>query len=249
MRIKSKKILLTNIKTMNKTATSVKATPKPRTKKETVVAKVAETPVVETPVVEAPVAETPVVGAPVEAPVVESLSFRQRLETLVKSRLESIDRLKREVQELRRLQKDHDHILKEASKKNKKKAPRDYSKPRKATGFAGPVTVSDELYSFLTKTKAVMKDPSFQPKNAEEDANWPRIPVKSGQPVARTDVTSHISKYIKEKNLQNPESKREILPDAVLKKIFTNPSLVEQPTSFNYLKLQTYLNHHFIKPQ
>jgi chromatin remodeling complex protein RSC6 len=245
VRIKSKKILLTNIKTMNKTATSVKATPKPRTKKETPGAKAHEpTPVEAAPVVEAPVVEAPVV----EAPVVETLTFRQRLETLVKSRLESIDRLKREVQELRRLQKDHDHILKEASKKNKKKAPRDYSKPRKATGFAGPVTVSDELYAFLTKTKAVMKDPSYQPKNDEEYNNWPRIPVKSGQPIARTDVTSHISKYIKEKNLQNPESKREILPDAILRKVFTNSALAEQPTSFNYLKLQTYLNHHFIKP-
>lgn len=245
MRIKSKKILLTNIKTMNKTATSVKATPKPRTKKETPGAKAPEP----TPVVEAPVEAAPVEAAPVEvAPVVETLTFRQRLETLVKSRLESIDRLKREVQELRRLQKDHDHILKEASKKNKKKAPRDYSKPRKATGFAGPVTVSDELYAFLTKTKAVMKDPSYQPKNDEEYNNWPRIPVKSGQPIARTDVTSHISKYIKEKNLQNPESKREILPDAILRKVFTNSALAEQPTSFNYLKLQTYLNHHFIKP-
>ena len=135
---------------MNKTATSVKSNIKPRTKK---VASVE----VEAPVVEAPVVEAPVV----EAPVVEELSFRQRLESLVKSRLESIDRLKREVQELRKLQKDHDHILKDASKKNKKKAPRDYSKPRKATGFAGPVTVSEELYSFLIKTKAVMKDPSF----------------------------------------------------------------------------------------
>ena len=238
MRIKSKKILLTNIKTMNKTATSVKSNIKPRTKK---VASVE----VEAPVVEAPVVEAPVV----EAPVVEELSFRQRLESLVKSRLESIDRLKREVQELRKLQKDHDHILKDASKKNKKKAPRDYSKPRKATGFAGPVTVSEELYSFLIKTKAVMKDPSFEPKNDEEYNSWPRIPVKSGHPIARTDVTSHISKYIKEKNLQNPESKREILPDAILKKVFTNPTLKEQPATFNYLKLQTYLNHHFIKPQ
>lgn len=231
---------------MNKTATSVKATPKPRTKKESASSKV-EAPV-ETKVeavVEAPV-EVPV-EVPVEAVVEETLSFRQRLEALVKSRLESVDRLKREVQELRRLQKDHDHILKEASKKNKKKAPRDYSKPRKATGFAGPVIVSDELYSFLTKTKAVMKDPSFVPKNKEEEDNWPRIPVKSGEPVARTDVTSHLAKYIREKNLQNPESKREILPDPILKKIFTNPALAEQPTTFNYLKIQTYLNHHFIK--
>ena len=239
---------------MNKTSTSVKATPvkatpttKPRTKKETTSVKVVVDPVV-TPVVVVDPVVTPVVDPIVVVdPVVEELSFRQRLELLVKSRLESVDRLKREVQELRKLQKDHDHFLKEASKQNKKKAPRDYSKPRKATGFAGPVTVSDELYSFLLTTKAVMKDPSFVPKNDEEYNNWPRIPVKTGQLIARTDVTSHISKYIKEHNLQNPESKREILPDAILKKVFTNPNLPEQPVTFNYLKLQTYLNHHFIK--
>lgn len=244
MRIKSKKILLTTIKTMNKAATSVKLAPKQRIKKD--VTKVAQeqeqSEVEQTPEVQVPEVQVP------EVQVVE-LSFRQRLELLVKSNLESIDRLKREVQELRRLQKDHDHILKDASKKNKKKAPRDYSKPRKATGFAGPVNVSEELYGFLTKTKAVMKDPTFQPNNDEEYNNWPRIPVKVGQPIARTDVTSHISKYIKENNLQNPESKREILPDAILKKVFTNPAAEQQPTSFNYLKLQTYLNHHFIKPQ
>ena len=182
---------------------------------------------------------------PVEEQVEEVVSFRQRLETLIKSRTESIDAFKREVQELRKLQKEHDHMLKEASKKNKKKAPRDYTKARKATGFAGPVTVSKELYDFLVKTKAVMKDPNFEPKSDEEYKNWPRISVKSGEPVARTDVTSHISKYIKEHNLQNPEHKREILPDPVLKKIFTNPTLDPQPDTFNYLKLQTYVNHHF----
>lgn len=199
--------------------------------------------------------ETPIEVAPVveEAPVVDvvvddvevQVSFRQRLEVLIKSRTDSIDSFKREIQELRKLQKEHDHILKEASKKNKKKAPRDFTKARKATGFAGPVTVSNELYDFLVKTKAVMKDPKFEPKSEEEYKNWPRIPVVSGKPVARTDVTSHISKYIKEHNLQNPESKREILPDPVLKKIFTNPTLNPQPTTFNYLKLQTYVNHHF----
>lgn len=190
------------------------------------------------------VEEAPAVEAEVEAEVM-TVSFRQRLEVLIKSRTESIDAFKREIQELRKLQKEHDHILKEASKKNKKKAPRDFTKARKATGFAGPVTVSNELYDFLVKTKAVMKDPTFEPKSEEEYKNWPRIPVVSGKPVARTDVTSHISKYIKEHNLQNPESKREILPDSILKKIFTNPTLDPQPTTFNYLKLQTYVNHHF----
>jgi chromatin remodeling complex protein RSC6 len=223
---------------MNKAAASVKVS-KPKVTKKAVESVSLSSPQV---VVEAaPV----VVDLVVEAAPGEELSFKQRLEVLVKSRTESIDRLKREIQELRKLQKEHESILKEASKKNKKKAPRDFSKPRKATGFAGPVIVSDELYTFLTKSKAVMKDQSYTPTSQEEHDNWPRVPVKTGTPIARTDVTSHISKYIKEHNLQNPEAKREIIPDATLRKIFTNPKLDEQPVAFNYLKLQTYLNHHF----
>lgn len=229
---------------MNKATASVKVS-KPKAAKKAVESVSLTSPQVEpTPVVEAPVVEAvPVVEA--EAATGEELSFKQRLEVLVKSRTESIDRLKREIQELRKLQKEHESILKDASKKNKKKAPRDFSKPRKATGFAGPVIVSDELYTFLTKTKAVMKDQSYTPTSQEEHDNWPRVSVKAGSPIARTDVTSHISKYIKEHNLQNPEAKREIIPDATLRKIFTNPKLDEQPVVFNYLKLQTYLNHHF----
>ena len=220
-----------------------KAVKKPKASESPVLGTLkAEAPVEAQP--EAPVEAQPEAAQP-EAEAQEVVSFRQRLETLIKSRTDSIDAFKREVQELRKLQKEHDHMLKEASKKNKKKAPRDYTKARKATGFAGPVTVSKELYDFLVKTKAVMKDPNFEPKSDEEYKNWPRIPVKAGEPVARTDVTSHISKYIKEHNLQNPEHKREILPDPVLKKIFTNPTLDPQPDTFNYLKLQTYVNHHF----
>lgn len=242
MRIKKNIILLSNIKTMNKLNQA--ATVQKLQKTVKTVKKQKPEPVQEAVVEEAPVVEEVPVAPVVEDAVVE-VSFRQRLEVLIKSRTESIDSFKREIQELRKLQKEHDHILKEASKKNKKKAPRDFTKARKATGFAGPVTVSNELYDFLVKTKAVMKDPTFEPKSEEEYKNWPRIPVVSGKPVARTDVTSHISKYIKEHNLQNPESKREILPDPVLKKIFTNPTLDPQPTTFNYLKLQTYVNHHF----
>ena len=158
--------------------------------------------------------------------------------------------LKSQVQELRRLQREHDQLVKDAAKKNKKKKlPRDFTKPRRSTGFAEPVIVSDELYSFLVKTKATMKDPKFTPSNQEEHDNWPRVAVKSGVPVARTDVTSHISKYIKEHNLQNPQERREIVPDATLRKIFSEP--VEESKSdatkkvYTYLKLQKYVNHHF----
>jgi chromatin remodeling complex protein RSC6 len=91
-----------------------------------------------------------------------------------------------------------------------------------------------------------MKDPSFSPKSREEDLAWPRLEVKLGVPVARTDVTSYISKYIREHNLQNPEAKREIIPDATLRKIFANPN-EDARTIHTYLQVQRYINHHFPK--
>lgn len=215
------------------------------------------TPVEETPVVQetvAPVQETSSTQEVTQETSQETVSFRSRLETLVRSRLDQIDLLKREVQELKKLQREHELLLKEASRKQKKtKQPRDFSKPKKATGFAEPVVVSDDMYDFLVKTKAVMKDPSFVPKSQEDLDNWPRVSVKRGVPVARTDVTSHISKYIKDHNLQNPESKREIMPDAALKKLFSEPTELSDKNDPNsrkihtYLQLQRYLNSHFQK--
>lgn len=192
-------------------------------------------------------------AAPVETPAAqesESPSFRQRLETLIQAQQSHMLVLKAQVQELRKLQREHDQLVKDASRKNKKKKlPRDFTKPRRSTGFAEPVVVSDDLYSFLVKTKATMKDPSFTPSSQEEHDNWPRVPVKAGVPVARTDVTSHISRYIKEHNLQNPSERREIVPDAALKKIFSEPVEASKSDAskkvYTYLKLQKYVNHHF----
>ena len=207
--------------------------------------------VVAAPVVAAP--EVPVVAAPVvAAPVVEApvLSFRERLELLAQSAQQFSETMKSQVRELRKLQREHEVLLKNASKKSKKKKlPRDFSKLRRSTGFAEPVLVSNELYTFLVKTNATMKDSNFTPSNQEEYDSWPRVPVQAGVPVARTDVTSHISKYIKDHSLQNPTERREINPDALLKKIFSEP--VESSKSdaskkvYTYLKLQKYVNHHF----
>ena len=202
----------------------------------------------------APVEVVEVVEAQVveaEPVVEEQVSFRHRLETLIQATTLHMNTLKTHVQVMKRLQKEHDALIKEVSKKKKKKGPRDFTKPRRATGFAEPVIVSDELYGFLVKTKATMKDPSFVPTSQEEDSNWPRIPVVKGNPVARTDVTSHISKYIREHNLQNPEERREIVPDATLRKIFSEPTEVSKrdPSKlvFTYLQLQRYVNEHFQK--
>ena len=77
--------------------------------------------------------------------------------------------------------------------------------------------------------------------------------VKKGDPIARTDVTRFITTYIKEHDLQNPEHRREIVPDATLKKLFgpamepKDPNDANSPLVYTYLKLQRYLSPHFPK--
>lgn len=217
---------------MSKLATS-KTTLKTKTVKKTApvveVAPVVESPVVESPVAETPVAETPVeVEAPVEA---EVDTMKQRFERLIKGKQDLMNELKREVQELRKMQKDHEVAVKDALKRSKrKKAPRDDANPRKPSGFASPVTVSDELYGFLEQ-----------------------FGVKHGDPVARTDVTRYITSYIKQHDLQNPEHRREIVPDAALATLFgepiehRDPEDESSPRVFSYLRLQKYLSRHFPK--
>lgn len=186
-------------------------------------------------------------------PTVVEVTFKERMETLIRSKRSQVDVLKAEISELQKLQRHHELVLKTASKKSKKKHVRDYSKKRRATGFAEPLIVSDELYAFLVKTKATMKDPEFSPTSQEDEANWPKLQVKTGLPVARTDVTSHINQYIKANNLQNPEFRREITPDAALKKIFSEPTELSDPEDpksrkmYTYLKLQKYMSHHYTK--
>ena len=183
------------------------------------------------PVVEAVVEAVvePVVEPVVEQTITESL--KQRFEKLIKSKQDLMNELKREIQELRKMQRDHENAVKEASKKSKrKKTPRDDSNPRKPSGFASPVMVSDDLYAFLAQ-----------------------FGVKSSDPIARTDVTRHITSYIKEHDLQNPEHRREIVPDAALKKLFgpamepKDPNDANSPLVYTYLKLQRYLSAHFPK--
>ena len=214
---------------------STKTTTTKTSKARKIVQKTVEpTVVVPEPVTEEVVAtETPVATeAPVDTEAqVELDTMKQRFERLIKSRQDHINELKREIAEIRKMQRDHEHAIKDASKKSKKKkALREDSTPRKPSGFASPVTVSDDLYTFLE-----------------------RFGVTRGEPIARTDVTRHITQYIKENDLQNPEHRREIVPDATLKKLFGEPMELKDPNDTNspmvytYLKLQRYLSSHFPK--
>jgi upstream activation factor subunit UAF30 len=180
--------------------------------------------VVETPVVE-------VVATPVENETAEvTMTIKQRLEALIKTRQDQMNEMKKEIQELKKLQKDHEVELKNASKNKKKKRVSEDGVVRKPSGFASPVVVSDTLYNFLGQ-----------------------FGVKNGDPIARTDVTRYITTYISEHNLQNPEFRREIMPDSTLKALFGEPIELKDkndktsPLVYTYLQLQKYLSPHFPK--
>jgi len=216
------------------TSKSTKRSKSVKTVEEPVVQESVEESVVQESVVEESVVEETPVQESVQqesAQVEESDSMRQRFERLIKSKQDLMNELKREVQELKKMQKDHEVALKDALKKSKKKkVPRDDATPRKPSGFASPVIVSDELYGFLKQ-----------------------FGVSQGDPVARTDVTRYITSYIKQHDLQNAEFRREIMPDASLQLLFGEPIEHRDPLDesspkvYSYLRLQKYLSRHFPK--
>ena len=90
----------------------------------------------------------------------------------------------------------------------------DKKQVREPSGFAKPSRVSDELCAFLGKP--------------------------TGTEIARTSVTSFITEYIRNNNLQNPENKKEILLDTKLSKII-NPG----DETLTYFNLQRHMKHHY----
>ena len=105
---------------------------------------------------------------------------------------------------------------KKESKKKEGKIKKKSDKKRSPSGFAKPAFITNELANFLG--------------------------LPNGTELARTEVTSKVIAYVKEKNLQNPEMKKEIIPDEKLSKLL-EPSDGDVITFFN---LQTYLKKHFI---
>lgn len=223
----TKTIKTTNSRKIN-VKENVKENLKENLKMTTPIKQEMTTPVVE-PVVVVEQTVTPVIDD-TATPVDQTVTIRQRLDVLIKSRMTSLNEIKAEILELKKLQKDYDLELKNASKKQKKKKTSEDGVKRKPSGFASPVVVSEELYSFLSK-----------------------YGIKSGDPIARTDVTRYITTYISENNLQNPLFRREIIPDETLKSLFGEPIELKDKTDSNsqlvytYLQLQRYLSPHFPK--
>lgn len=102
-----------------------------------------------------------------------------------------------------------------------KKYSEDKKPVRKAgvnSGLQKPVMISEEMCKFC---------------------KWPLDEKHS-----RVDVTKAICDYIKEKDLQNPENRREIMVDKTLKRL-----LKYKDDKITYPHIQKHINSHFIKPE
>lgn len=84
------------------------------------------------------------------------------------------------------------------------------------SGFMKPIKISNDLASFLNT------DPN--------------------EPITRVQVTKKLCSYIKEKDLQNPSDRREILPDNELQKLFNLGN-----EKLTYYSMQKQIQQHIYK--
>lgn len=71
------------------------------------------------------------------------------------------------------------------------------------------------------------------------------IGVIEGTEMARTEVIKFVNKYIKEKELQDNNNKKVIVPDAKLQTLLQSKNSDE----ITYFNLQTYMKPHYANPQ
>ena len=115
--------------------------------------------------------------------------------------------------QLRSVRSRAEREIRQAQKATKKRK----ATNRKPSGFVKPALISSELAAFLSKPK--------------------------GTEMARTEVTREINAYIREHNLQNPENRRFIVPDAKLRKLLK----LKKEDDLSYFNLQKYMSPHFTK--
>ena len=107
-------------------------------------------------------------------------------------------------------------LQKQTARISKTKGKSKSTTPNTNSGFLKPVPVSDDVRKF---------------------AGW-----NSDELHSRVDVTKFICNYVKENNLQNPEDRRRIVPDAKLKKL-----LGSETKDLRYCDIQTLMKPHFNK--
>lgn len=172
----------------------------------------------------------PVVTTPTPAPVEVSATVTETTEvtplqqidqgfTSLNSKLAEFKALYASINtDLRALQKNIQRYMKDSSKRNRRNKSADPNRPKRPpSGFAKPALISNALCNFLGKPE--------------------------GTEMARTEVTKHLTQYIKTNSLQDQENRRKIVPDAALKKLLN----VKDSDEVTYFNLQKYMKVHFPK--
>jgi chromatin remodeling complex protein RSC6 len=155
--------------------------------------------------------------AEVKAPVVDASDDKvdKTGDNILSSLVDKVNNLFsqfKEVQNLiKLLGKEYDKQQKIIDKVQKKRQ----NAKNSPSGFAKPNKISNELCDF--------------------------IGVPYGTEKSRTDITRFINAYVKEHNLNKPDNRRFILPDAKLKAILN----VKDGEEINYFILQKLISHHF----
>ena len=201
------------------TASSVAST---TTAKQTKSKKASPQPVESVAPVSSVTTEPSVVVSTTESVVTESveqLGFEQAFKEVTNSLNSQLTNLKSVLADVRKLEKRVQKELREAKKgRRRRKAQEGGEKTKRApSGFAKPSQLSNELCGFLG--------------------------VETGTFMARTEVTKHITKYIRDHELQDPSYKRRILCDKPLGELLK----VGDNQEVTYFNLQSFMKDHFPK--
>lgn len=186
-------------------------------KKADTTKKVETTPVVTAPVVAASTTTTTAVATETPAVVTEEIRLEQEVKA-VTSRLLTIREVVSEmITESKKLEKKAAKLQKLADKRRKRKAAAEAGadgKPPRISIFQIPNLLTPELCKFMGRP--------------------------TGSKECRSNVTKHITQYVRDNNLKN---KHDINPDPKLKALLN----LKDSDKLTYFNLQKYLNVHYVK--
>ena len=220
----------TGINTMSKPSTAQPAAKKVTKKSDAPVAAAPAAPAAAAPVA-AKKAKPTVAAAPAapgatpvaaEAAAVESKSVEQEIAALVTLHQTLRDQAVSAIKTLQRLQKRVAKEVKEAGRRrrrSKKESEDGVVKEKRPTIFTTPVTLKDELCSFLGKAKGSQMTPA--------------------------DVTRAFSAYVDSHKLKDAEKGHTIHPDAAMRKVLG----VKDDETLTYRNIQSFLYKLYLLPE
>ena len=162
---------------------------------------------------ETPVVETPVVET--TAVTDTDINYDEDFKGLQEQLKDAMNLIKGLVSHVGRLEKRVSRDRKVMNKKMKGRVKRVVDPNRPPSGFAKPGPVSDELRKFLS--------------------------LGADELIARTEVTKRITEYCKKNNLQNAEDRRNIHPNAALKKLLRT----KKDDKLTFFNLQKFMKVHY----